>query len=150
MKILTFILIMTFTRTLFASGLAHDRFDPFEGPKGIRQPQKVEEKKLTPEEFTGRVRCANESHSKNGNCDLELVTKSGVVIGIDENKILGGRHCEKHKDLMVKLIAMKHPKFLFWGGGLDVKSFNVLKEVLPVKVKRSRRNRFEHLHKFNI
>tara|TARA_R110000868_G_scaffold132380_4_gene343241 strand:- start:2672 stop:3106 length:435 start_codon:yes stop_codon:yes gene_type:complete len=32
---------------------------------------------------SGRVRCDNESHSKNSKCDLELVRKSGDVLDID-------------------------------------------------------------------
>lgn len=51
---------------------------------------------------------------------------------------------------MVKLTAVKHPQFLFWGGGLDVKSFNVLKEVESVREKRNYNNRFKHLDRFDI
>lgn len=150
MKVLAFILTMTFTGALFARGIEHDRFDHFETLREMRQQQKSQAKKQVPKELDGRVRCANDSHSKNGNCDLEFVTKSGDVLDIDENMVLGKRHCKNHKDLMVKLTAMVHPKFLFWGGGLDVKSYDVLKEVEPVKLKKAHPNRFEHLDRFDI
>lgn len=88
MKVLALILTMTFTGTLFARGLDYDRFDHFEALREIRQQQKLQTKKQRPKKFDGRIRCANESHSQNSKCDLELVTKSGDVLDIDENEIL--------------------------------------------------------------
>lgn len=106
MKVVAFIQTMTFSVTLFARGIEHDVFDRFEHFKTlreIRQQQKSQAKKHVPKELDGRIRCANDSHSKNGNCDLEFVTKYGDALDIDENKVLGKRHCKNHKDLMVKL-----------------------------------------------
>lgn len=149
MKTLVFLLMMTLSATLFASNLERDRFDHFEMIREMRQENSKKQQRVS-ERFVGRIRCANISHLKNQKCDLELLTEEGDVFGIDENKSLGRRHCTNHKDLMVELTAIKQPHFLFWGGALAVKEFEVLKEVKPEKIKNNINKRFEHLEGFDV
>ena len=80
----------------------------------------------------GRIRCSNSSHSSHENdslCNIEFIKENGKIFDVDSNSELKKEHCKKHKDLLVKVNAIEKGGFLFWGGGLDVKSFKVLKEL---------------------
>ncbi len=83
--------------------------------------------------WEGRVRCSDVSHQKDGKCSLEFIDNKGKVFNIKENAKLKDRHCKNHKDLLVKLNAEKTYRFLFWGKGIDVKSFRSIRELAPLK-----------------
>lgn len=58
-------------------------------------------------------------------------SESGKTYELEDAKSLADLHCEKEKDFKVKLTAEKEAAFLFWGGDLKVKSFEILEEITP-------------------
>jgi hypothetical protein len=74
----------------------------------------------------GVVRSQGE-HDKSEVENVEFVEeKTGRVFSLSNAKELAELHGEQEKDLLVILTAQKVPKFLFWGGGLKVASFELL------------------------
>ncbi|MEK6555835.1 MAG: hypothetical protein AABZ31_11370 [Bdellovibrionota bacterium] len=74
----------------------------------------------------GLVRSQGE-HDKSEVENVEFVEeKTGRIFSLSNSEELAELHGEQEKDLLVILTAQKVPKFLFWGGGLKVASFELL------------------------
>ncbi len=86
------------------------------------------------QKLTGVVRCQEYSHGSTHDCDLEIVEDStGNQMDIVESPDLLKRHCQNDRELRVSLTAEKTPRFLFWGGNLKVKNFEILEELRPMR-----------------
>ena len=88
--------------------------------------------KYVPEiiEITGTVRSRGPHALNTCNIRLEIVEEAtGEVFKISEPAELASLHCSTEKDLNVSMKAEKTPRFLFWGGNLKVKEFEVLEEL---------------------
>lgn len=69
-------------------------------------------------------------HDSDCDIDLELVDQaSGRSYSISEPGELLALHCSKEKDFLVTMKAERTPKFLFWGGNLNVQAFEILEEM---------------------
>ncbi len=53
---------------------------------------------------------------------------SGKSFELEDAENLEALHCEKEKDFVVNIVAKKEAQFLFWGGDLKLKSFEILEE----------------------
>lgn len=111
---------------------------------GPIQREPLPESVATTQKWSGTVQCQQYSHTSNHLCDLELVeTSSGERIEIVENPDLLKRHCQSDRNLLVNLVGEKTPRFLFWGGGIKVASFEVIRELgaMPKSALHSERPR---------
>lgn len=98
------------------SGPAFDRQSPQGGPIN---------KVVTLE---GWVR-SDGTHSKS-NCSGVIFedNASGKISDLDDAEKLEALHCSKEQDFLVKIEAEREARFLFWGGDLKVKNFEILEE----------------------
>ena len=89
----------------------------------------VDQEVLLPEmiTWTGWVRCEAGTHETAHQCDLEFVRKDGEVFAVIDSPELKRMHCGGNADLKVTLTAEKTPRFLFWGGNLIAKKFEIVK-----------------------
>lgn len=79
----------------------------------------------------GIAKSANK-HWEGKRCKVTLEftdSESGKTYELEDAESLAALHCEKEKDFVVKLTAEKEARFLFWGGDLKVKSFEILEEM---------------------
>ncbi|MCB0361355.1 MAG: hypothetical protein KDD35_01450 [Bdellovibrionales bacterium] len=73
---------------------------------------------------------ADGGHTTRHDHDMEFVRESdGETFDIVDSPDLEKVHCESSKKLRVKIEAEKTSRFLFWGGNLIVKNFEVLEEL---------------------
>ena len=79
-------------------------------------------------DLEGTVRSAG-THTKDECPDLEFVdSKTGKKFDLERAEELTKLHCASERDLVVRMTAEKESRFLFWGGDLIVKSFEVISE----------------------
>ena len=79
-------------------------------------------------DFTGIIRSSGEHVQNSCGVNLELVDVTGKVLGLANADELEQMHCQKEKDFQVTIKGRITPKFLFWGGKLEVSSYEVLDE----------------------
>ncbi len=83
--------------------------------------------------YEGLVRCKEKPEDSATTCDMEFVRNDGETFDLEDSPALVSLHCQNHnRDLKVNLEAEKTPRFLFWGGNLITKHFQVTGEV-PAK-----------------
>lgn len=74
--------------------------------------------------------------------ELEFIRKSdGDKFDIVDSKELEALDWKDHRSRLVQIEAEKTPRFLFWGGNLVVKKFEVLKETGRYKMPKKVANR---------
>jgi hypothetical protein len=150
MKLLMAAILLTGFSANFSFASNLDRENQFEARRELKLNSNTKIlKDIIPISIEGRLRCANETHAKYGNCELELVSNSGKIYEIANNPKLSSRHCQNHKDLIVSLSATKNPSFLFWGGNITVESYNVQQEVDTVKSIKSYNRNFDRLERLS-
>lgn len=123
---------------LFVSTLSINAFAlPGEGRGGIdRTVSNTKESKPEIIKWEGYVE-ADGGHTTRHDHDLEFVRKSdGETFDIVDSPALEKVHCDSSKKLLVKIEAEKTSRFLFWGGNLIVKKFEVLEELAQVPHKK--------------
>lgn len=79
-------------------------------------------------DFAGVIRSSGEHVQNSCGVDLELVDDTGKALDLTNADELERMHCQKEKDFQVTIKGRITPKFLFWGGNLEVSSFVVLDE----------------------
>lgn len=80
--------------------------------------------------FKGIVKSVDK-HKAGAHCSVTLQfidDESGKSFELENAEKLEALHCETEKDFIVTLTAQKETKFLFWGGGLKMTSFEILGE----------------------
>lgn len=85
-----------------------------------------------PVKWTGVIQDEQGYHSVNHDSshDLEFVQEGDQkALKVVDNKSLLKLHSEKDKNLVVKIEGEVTPQFLFWGGNLKIRTFEVLKEL---------------------
>lgn len=78
--------------------------------------------------YIGEIRCTEtaEDDSAHEDCDLEFVRNDGEVFDIENNADIATAACKNHsRHLRVKMEAEKTPQFLFWGGNLKIKKYEI-------------------------
>jgi len=76
---------------------------------------------------------------------LEFIDdETGKSFELEDAENLVALHCEKEKDFVVKITAEKETQFLFWGGDLKLKSFEILEERESTPHIRSNTASFHH------
>lgn len=130
------ILTVLFVSTLSVSAFAL----PGEGRSGLdsdvnnnRKPEISEPEIL---KWEGYIE-ADGGHTTRHDHSLEFVRKSdGKTFDIVDSPALEKVHCDSSKKLLVKIEAEKTSRFLFWGGNLIVKNFEVIEELAQVPHKK--------------
>ncbi len=126
-KVFLFILSLVFSMSQSGVSFARDHGDSFLRVRSDRS-EEVNPEVLSAE---GIVRCKGGCSADGAGCELQFVRASdGEVFDLNESPELQKLHCSDHKrDLQVKLEAEINPRFLFWGGDLVVKKFDVVGEI---------------------
>ena len=131
-SILTALFVSTLTVNAFAlpgegrGGLDHD----------VSKNTKTEKPKPEIVKWEGYVE-ADGGHTTRHDHELEFVRKSdGESFSIVDSPDLEKAHCDSSKKLRVKIEAEKTSRFLFWGGNLIVKNFEVLEELAQIPHKK--------------
>lgn len=100
---------------------------------GIAKASSDSESKSNEVNWTGIVRCEAYSHAQNHDCNLEFEdAETKDTYSVVESPDVLKRHCSNERDLKVKVVGELTSKFLFWGGNLKVKSFDVIEELDPM------------------
>ena len=95
-------------------------------------------------DYVGVIRSSGEHFQNSCGVSLELVDAStGSAIGLTNADELEQLHCQKEKDFQAMVKGRVTSKFLFWGGNLEVSSYEVLGEREPASHTVSQRPRSE-------
>ena len=131
-SILTILFVSTFSVSAFAlPGEGRGGFD-----RGIDKNTKSEKSEPEIVKWEGYVE-ADGGHTTRHDHDLEFVRQSdGETFDIVDSPALEKVHCDTSKKLRVKIEPEKTSRFLFWGGNLIVKNFEVLEELDQVPHKK--------------
>lgn len=99
--------------------------------RGLRTEASRNTKARQPEivDWVGEVKDDPASHNSDHDHDLEFVKKDdGESYDIVDSPELLNLHHTTGKNYLVRMEAEKTPRFLFWGGNLIVRKFDVLEE----------------------
>lgn len=128
MKAIKNIKLMAVTLTLLTLTTA-SVFAREDSPSSLRNLRGSKEIQLEVVKWAGTVRCKGSCEMSQDKCELEFVKEDGEALPIADNLVLERKHCEKCRDLQVRIGAEKTPKFLFWGNVLKIRTFEVIKEL---------------------
>ena len=118
-KIALFCILSFFTISVFSESLMSIQRDA----RGITDMKSSESQRVS---LRGVIRSMGE-HTALGVTKIEFVEENtGRIYSLTNADELLDLHVKEEKDLLVVLSAKKNPRFLFWGGGLKVISFELL------------------------
>lgn len=118
--------------SLFGSQVSFARESESKGLMFLSQPRPEWKPEIV--SFVGEVRCMegkgdDGDTSQQAGCEARLIRADGKVLRVDSDNSLAKLASQSPaKHLLVKVEVEKTPKFLFWGGNLELLEFEILDE----------------------